>query len=899
MSHTAATDDGALLRRVDELQTRLEFLESVVLDEIDEPRFEPGEAVEPAVAVESVEAAVPDEAPQFSYAEITPEPAVTLDPEQRLRKLQAETTADFPDTPVKPPIEPPKPLLDIRDIEERLAGRALALVGGTALLLGAVFFLSLAFGRGWIGPGMQVALGLGSGSVGLLVGGFLLFRGERIVGQVLTAVGLAVISLSLFAATSLYELIEPALALVGVLIAAAVTTFVALRSQSQVVAGFGLIAVMAAPPIMGAEPDFITVAYMAVALVGIAVVSMWQSWWWLSPIAFLLSLPQLYQWIATEPQLTLAVPALFAYWAVMTVAAGGEAFRSGRRELTVTSAPLFMAVGASVIGLAFVVLEADAQRAAFLLVLAGLHGLVTAFFARRRGLLDPFGLLAGAYGLAIATAAVPLLLDASATVVVWSAEAAVLAFFAGRRSHGPAFVASLVLYIIAAAELAYEVVLLSPARNLFEESTAAGSVEGAVVSFAFYVAAGLASMAFVPMRSYHLTIAGLIALVALPVVYMLFDGVVAVTAWVVIAVLAVGAGRWVALLPERHIRWRLGPALHWLRPTVDMTEPAKLLTNLAGIAAMMLAMGGTIAAAIDWDGHPTVPFTDRVGLSALALAGGFVVLGLVTGGAANLRRGLFAAGLTIGLISSLEVPMPWFALVWVVLAIGAALMSRVDGSGFVSYRRMALGSLAMLALIALFEAPPTRLVVDWGGVPPHPLFVSDATVVLAALAAGLVAAAAIGAGHWPSRLVLGLGALAGGTVLYLLSVGVVAVFAGEAHALGLRQGDRLDELVKAAQVAVSILWTTVGVVVLGLGLVLRRASLRIAGLAVLGLATVKVFLVDLSSLDVAYRVITLIVLGLLLIVSAYAWGRMKPRDGDAETGPAVSQEPAHGADRVA
>ena len=60
------------------------------------------------------------------------------------------------------------------------------------------------------------------------------------------------------------------------------------------------------------------------------------------------------------------------------------------------------------------------------------------------------------------------------------------------------------------------------------------------------------------------------------------------------------------------------------------------------------------------------------------------------------------------------------------------------------------------------------------------------------------------------------------------------------------------------------------------GLVLRQAELRLAGLAVLGLATVKVFLVDLSSLDVAYRVITLIVLGLLLIVSAYAWNRMKP-----------------------
>jgi uncharacterized membrane protein len=77
-------------------------------------------------------------------------------------------------------------------------------------------------------------------------------------------------------------------------------------------------------------------------------------------------------------------------------------------------------------------------------------------------------------------------------------------------------------------------------------------------------------------------------------------------------------------------------------------------------------------------------------------------------------------------------------------------------------------------------------------------------------------------------------------------------------------------------VALSVLWTAAGVVVLGLGLLLRRVELRVAGLVVLGMATVKVFLFDLSSLDVAYRVITLIFLGLLLVGSAYAWGRMRP-----------------------
>jgi uncharacterized membrane protein len=201
---------------------------------------------------------------------------------------------------------------------------------------------------------------------------------------------------------------------------------------------------------------------------------------------------------------------------------------------------------------------------------------------------------------------------------------------------------------------------------------------------------------------------------------------------------------------------------------------------------------------------------------------------------------------------------------------------------------MSLAALAVLVVIALTQAPPMRLFVGDEGVPPHPLFVSEATLALGSLAAALVAVAALGMGHSSPRLITGLAALAGATGLYLMSVGVVDVFAGEAYRLGYGSWSRTAELMKEAQVAVSVLWAGVGVVVLGLGLITRRAGLRVGGLIVLGLATVKVFLFDLSSLDVAYRVITLIVLGLLLIISAYAWGRMKPPQTSEGTEPDVT-----------
>ena len=72
-------------------------------------------------------------------------------------------------------------------------------------------------------------------------------------------------------------------------------------------------------------------------------------------------------------------------------------------------------------------------------------------------------------------------------------------------------------------------------------------------------------------------------------------------------------------------------------------------------------------------------------------------------------------------------------------------------------------------------------------------------------------------------------------------------------------------------------WAVIGVVAFVAGLRLRIDDLRHAGLALLALAAAKVFLFDLSALDVAYRVISLIVLGLLLLASAWLWQRSATR----------------------
>jgi uncharacterized membrane protein len=60
------------------------------------------------------------------------------------------------------------------------------------------------------------------------------------------------------------------------------------------------------------------------------------------------------------------------------------------------------------------------------------------------------------------------------------------------------------------------------------------------------------------------------------------------------------------------------------------------------------------------------------------------------------------------------------------------------------------------------------------------------------------------------------------------------------------------------------------------GLFRRQADVRLAGLALLGVAIAKVWTYDLSELDELTRVLSFVGLGLLLLVGAFAYQRIKP-----------------------
>ncbi len=906
----------------------------------------------------------------------------------------------------------------LADIEARLTGRTLAWVGGLALVLGAIFFLSLAFSRDWIGPELRVLIGLVAGSVALGGGAAFMERGNRLLGHVLTPVGLAVISISLVGATRLYDLIPVEYGLVVALVSAVVVAVIAVRANSQIVAAFGLVSVLIAPPLLGATPDMATLAFIAVVLVGTTGVALWRSWSWLPPTAFILSAPQAASWVTGDPEPLFGLVGMSLYWLLNIVAAGGEEFRRHRDDLSPTSATLLLANVAFFIWAGFVLLSGDllVYRGFFLVLVALAQLAVGGYFVVRDGDRNLFGLLAMGTGIAALTMAAPVQLGASAVPVAWSAEAVALAWVAVRRGHPYSAVVSAILYALAG------VYLVALYGQPIGSTSGVPFVDGPGASLGFFVAAVAAGVWLVRDRSLRAGLAAFGLLVAAVCVPVVLDEPATVIALSGLMVLGTAVWRIIPILPSAPIAWQVQGLIprafqgigDWRPPTdallplatavlalsatwrlvvpvygstagelatgVPFWDPAgaALAVYLVGLAAIAWISGRSrlreplaalgllvtawacvtefddVALIAAWSTlmvtgfalwrafaalphepplavlhdirgtltldltlplaallsgllaathvlvielpmnqfggvlPPEVPFTDTGAVAALTLIVAVLVSGAVIGGALARRVSILVAGVVVAYTIPFEVYAWAVAVLWVGLGGLALVMTRVDRDGRFAYLVAAAVMVAGAAAVAVWiVAPPSRLVV--GGSAIDPIVALQSIAALGAVALGLVALARAGGSEpWARWTRIG----AGVTVVYLLSVAIV-----DAVATQVGGSVATEELQTQGQVALSVLWAVLGVVAFVAGLRLRIDDLRHGGLALLTLATAKVFLFDLSALDVAYRVISLIALGLLLLASAWIWQRLQPRppagevEGQAADGGDAAAEP--------
>lgn len=690
----------------------------------------------------------------------------------------------------------------LSDLEARLTGRALAWVGGSALVLGAIFFLSLAFSRGWIGPELRVVIGLVAGAVCLIAGAVWMERANRLLGHVMTPVGLAVISISLVGATRLYHLIPVEVGLGLALVSAIAAAAIAIRANAPIVAAFGLVSVLAAPPLMDARPDLVTLAFVGAVLIGTTAIALWRTWKWLPPVAFVVSAPQVAAWIIGGPDAAFGMAGLGFFWLLNVLSAGGEAFRRRRDDLTASSASLLVANAAFVVWAGLELLSGDlaVYRGAFLLVIAVAHFAVGACFVVRDGERNQFGLLVLGTGVAVLTMAAPAQLGAPAVPIAWTAEAVALVWLAVRRSHPYSALASAVLFALAAGDLVWVYSSVGSADEI-----------GIAAALAFFLAGIAAGAWLIRDTSARSVLIALGIVTASWCIAILLEGAAALTAVTSVAVAGVVARRIIPLLPSAPVRWQLNGLI---------PDRMRNLDDARNLAQHTISGSIGLVAAI--------------ALNELALDGAFA----------------------------------WtFAGLWAGLAIAALLLGQRDLIGRRNYLLTALTAIVAAGIAAVtLVAPPSRLFVTIDGLGP---WVAIQTIGSIGLLVG--ALAVLGRVDGSSRVRRWAPIAAGISLLYLLSVAAVDLVASQVG-----RGLALEELRTQGQVALSVTWAASGVLGFVGGLRRRSPELRQGGLALLALATAKVFLFDLASLEVAYRVISLMALGLLLLASAWLWQRLQP-----------------------
>jgi uncharacterized membrane protein len=345
-----------------------------------------------------------------------------------------------PAAPVSPPraVALPDPP---RDLEDLLGGRILGWVGGIAVAIAAVFFVVMAVRNGWIAEGARMELAFAA-SAALVAFGLWLYerRGQSQAALTTVAAGLAALYASDAATTLHYHLLSPPLGLVIAGMIGALALVLAVRWDSQEIAGIGIVGALLAPVLVGSGTSTSSLVFMAIALVAAVGVVVQRGWVWLAVIAYVVSVPQAASWLDGEhtTHLALTVAVAAAFWLLYVAAALGHELRAPTESLRLSSALLLFADASITAAGGWWLIDDAGHRTganAWLFALAGAYAvlgtLVLGSRASRAVALLLYGVAAMLTGVALAVA-----LDGPALVAAWSVEAVVLAWL-GRRTDTP------------------------------------------------------------------------------------------------------------------------------------------------------------------------------------------------------------------------------------------------------------------------------------------------------------------------------------------------------------------------------------------------------------------------------------------------------------------------------
>jgi hypothetical protein len=335
--------------------------------------------------------------------------------------------------------------------------------------------------------------------------------------------------------------------------------------------------------------------------------------------------------------------------------------------------------------------------------------------------------------------------------------------------------------------------------------------------------------------------------------------------------LALG-GQWITLA------WAVeGVALLWVAAHRPMPVAA-----WAGLAALLLAAIRVLA--LDRYGFPGVPAVWNLTFLIHAL----VVVALVVGGSLAGRaretgdgylrteaiRSLLwvAAALTAAALFWREPKGLWPATLLTLEVLAVGFLARLLRSPAFS---LAIPALVVILAVRVLAADDGVAQSSAGALLSWPLLSRIGACVAIGIAGGGLARSADPGVRYVGRAISGA---AGLILLYALSVS----WTRYQEALRSPGGPRADFRWRT-QAGLSVLWAVYAGIALAWGFARSNPAVRYAALALLGLTVFKVFAVDFAEVKTAYRILSFVVLGVVLLLVSLAYQKRRSVSRSAES----------------
>lgn len=786
-------------------------------------------------------------------------------------------------------------------IEERIGKIWLNRIGAIILLLGIAFFVKYSFDQGLISPSLRVCMGGATGMALIAIGEYSLRKDKRPFAAGLLGAGVAVLYFSAFAAHTFYHLISTQTAFALLCGVTMISSLIAVHGRMLAIAIMGLVGGLWTPIALstGVNQQVALMTYLLVLDIGFLVVGSIRRWDVLRLLCWLGSAGMFVGWYfkfysvdALYPTLGFLTAFYLVFLAETVVSlrfhrAAHVSILPGLvhvNNAAFFASAYFLAVGTSLdpwLGL-FCVVTATVQ------ILVGWRGIgdgIVAHHCRESFFLD---------GAAILALAAPIQFDRYFVPVSWGAQAAVTLFFC-RRNSRPLLRLKAVAILSAALVHLIRYDMAEPVLAKTIASVGHWNLNWITVLFVglgLFAYLGAACLAFGrTLNSADSSIAGGLVLAGSAVMLGIwaheYERYLAAWWW-----LGLAGGWWFLArrVPFASVVFCLlvlascGKFMGWdtvaAAQNGSWAEISGIVLNRAVLTGLLVCLATILATRLFRRSMNAIPEDSSIWqfISPDDTAPILVVLAALT----FTWTGTFE----IARIFSFE---PWgtrfkephdmgSVAITAFWAIHAAILWLLYGRRSVAIAWYAL-VVCFIATLKFVSSDTQRLVMTgrWSsleGLCSHRVFV----VGLITVAAWYGCCAMIK--RWPRlpetpllpkkhiHRMLVWGAI---LTIWLPTFEILRAFRFEPFR------ERFADPSLAMHVALSVFWSVFAVVVLGIGFARLIAPLRYLAIALFGMTVVKVFIVDLSHLEMIYRIVSFIVLGVLLLAASFLYQQLSAR----------------------